>query len=299
MTQGNIVAGVLAPHPPHLVYAEKTSRNEVHGECGWESLRWAYENCRKNILALKPDVLLIHTPHWQTVVGHHVLGLPHFRGLSVDPIFPHIFRYHYDFDVDVDLSLSIAEHAQKKGLLSKVMKNPDFRVDYGAITSLHMINPEWNIPVVILSANNSPYYFSPAVGLEEMQRLGDATLEAVQKSGKRAVLLASVSLSHQHFVKEPDVIEDMSAEHVFSHKQYLWDMKVLQLMKEGKTKELLCIIPQFIEEAFAEVQAGSLNWMMHAMGIPEYPAIVHGYGNVIGTGNAVVEWNASQRGART
>src|SRR5437868_5572125 len=104
MQKGSIVAGVLAPHPPHLVYADKTPRNEVHAECGWEVLRWAYEECRKSVLALKPDVILVHTPHWQTIVGHHVLGIPHFNGISVDPIFPHIFRYFYDFDVDVDLS---------------------------------------------------------------------------------------------------------------------------------------------------------------------------------------------------
>jgi 2-aminophenol/2-amino-5-chlorophenol 1,6-dioxygenase beta subunit len=31
--------------------------------------------------------------------------------------------------------------------------------------------------------------------------------------------------------------------------------------------------------------------MMSAMDFPEYPAEVHGYGTVIGTGNAVVEWS--------
>lgn len=289
---GKILAGVIAPHPPHLVYADKTPRNEAQGECGWEALRWGYEKCRASILALKPEVLILHTPHWQTRVGHHVLGLPHFSGLSVDPIFPHLFRYNYDFDVDLELSLSIADEAKKKGLISKVMKNPDFQVDYGAITSLHLMNPEWNIPVVILSANNSPYSFSPKVGLEEMNKLGEATREAIHKSGKRAVLLASTSLSHRHFVKEPSVVEDMSEEHVYSHDMYRWDIKVLTMMKQGRCKEVLDILPQYIDETFAEVQAGSLNWMLHAMGIPSYPAEVYAYGNVIGTGNAVVEWKA-------
>jgi 2-aminophenol/2-amino-5-chlorophenol 1,6-dioxygenase beta subunit len=30
--------------------------------------------------------------------------------------------------------------------------------------------------------------------------------------------------------------------------------------------------------------------MLSAMGFPNKPARVHGYGSVIGTGNAVVEW---------
>ncbi len=88
--KGKIISGVLAPHPPHLVYAENPDRNDPKAECGWENLRWAYERCRKSVLEQKPDVILVHSPHWQTITGHHVLGLPHFSGLSVDPIFPHL-----------------------------------------------------------------------------------------------------------------------------------------------------------------------------------------------------------------
>jgi 2-aminophenol/2-amino-5-chlorophenol 1,6-dioxygenase beta subunit len=293
---GKIVAGVLAPHPPHLVYAENPPQNEPRAECGWEGLRWAYENCRKNILALKPDVLLVHSPHWQTVVGHHVLGLPHFAGLSVDPVFPHLFRYQYDLKVDTELSLAIAAAGEAAGLGMQVMRNPHFRVDYGSIISLHMINPAWDIPVVVLSSNNSPYYFSNEVGQAEMVKLGKATANAITASGKRCVLLASNSLSHRHFTTEPDIPEDMSREHIDSHGQYLWDMHVLKLMKEGRCQELLDILPEFIEMSVAEVKAGALTWMLSAMGVPNYPATVHGYGSVIGTGNAVVEWHHERAG---
>ncbi len=291
MSSGKIIAGVLAPHPPHLVYAENPERNEPKAQCGWEVLRWAYEKCRENILSLKPDVLLVHSPHWQTVVGHHVLGLKKFSGLSVDPIFPHLFRYQYDMKVDVDLSLQIVEEGKKENLIMKVMKNPDFRIDYGSITSLHMMSPDWDIPVVCISSNNSPYYFSDRVGQEEMTKLGLATKRAIEKSGKRGVLLASNSLSHRHFTVEPDIPEDMSQERVASHSQYVWDMRALDLMKKGQCQELLDLLPTYIAESDAEVKAGALTWMLVAMGVPKYPAIVHGYGNVIGTGNAVVEWN--------
>ncbi len=291
MTKGKIIAGVLAPHPPHLVYGENPPQNEPKSECGWEVLRWAYERCRKSVLAKKPDVLLVHSPHWQTIVGHHFLGLEHFQGLSVDPIFPHVFRYKYDVKIDVDLSLSIAQEAKDRGLITKVMKNPDFRIDYGTITTLHLMNPAWDIPAVSLSSNNSPYYFSNEVGQKQMAVLGEATRAAIEKSGKRCVLLASNSMSHRHFVTESEIPEDMSFEHVYNHAQYLWDMRLLQMMREGKTKELLDILSEFIDMASAEVKAGALAWMLHALGIPDYPAEVHGYGNVIGTGNAIVEWD--------
>jgi 2-aminophenol/2-amino-5-chlorophenol 1,6-dioxygenase beta subunit len=159
-----------------------------------------------------------------------------------------------------------------------------------------MINPDWGIPVVCVSSNNSPYYFSNEVGMEQMTALGKATARAVEKSGKRALLLASNSLSHRHFTSEPEIPEDMSYEHVDSHGQYLWDMKVISLMKEGRCQELLDILPEFIDMSCAEVKAGALTWMLSALGVPKYKAEVHGYGNVIGTGNAVVEWNHEKSG---
>ena len=128
---GKITKGILSPHPPHLVYAENHERNEPRSEGGWEVIRWGYDRLRKKLKADPPDVLLVHSPHWQTVVGHHVLGLDEFHGLSVDPIFPHLFRYRYDLKVDVDLSLAIANKGRAQGLYMKVMKNPDFRIEIG------------------------------------------------------------------------------------------------------------------------------------------------------------------------
>ena len=49
MAQGEIVAGCLAPHPPHLVYAENPEQNEPVAEGGWEQLRWGYERLRESL----------------------------------------------------------------------------------------------------------------------------------------------------------------------------------------------------------------------------------------------------------
>lgn len=296
MAKGEIVAGVLAPHPPHLVYAENPPQNEPRAECGWEVLRWGYERCRRNIAALRPDVLIVHSPHWPTYTGQHFLGLERFQGLSVDPIFPHLFRYHYDVKVDVALSLGIRDACERAGMETSLVTNPDFRLDYGSIISLHLINPQWDIPVVLLSANQAAFYFSNEIGGQMAGTLGRATAEAVAASGKRCVLLASCSLSHRHFVHEPEIPEDMSFERIHHHGQYLWDMKVLDMMRKGQCRELLDIMPEFIDMASAETKAGSLAWMLEALGVPDYGAEVHAYGTVIGTGNAVVEWKPQHAG---
>ncbi|MCJ8275358.1 MAG: tRNA U-34 5-methylaminomethyl-2-thiouridine biosynthesis protein [Bdellovibrionales bacterium] len=292
MGTGKIVAGCLAPHPPHLVYGENPPQNEPKSECGWENLRWSYERLRESLSEIDYDVLLVQSPHWRTQIATHFLGCENFKSKSVDPIFPHLFRFNYDMNVDVELAQSIHDKAKSKGMLTKMMKNPDFRVDYGTITSLHMTNPAWDKPVVGISSVGRAAYFSMDVMQEEMIKLGEATKEAIEASGKKCVLLASHSLSHRHFITEPDVPEDMSAEHIYHHGQYLWDMKMINLMKEGKSQVIMDLLTDFTEQTISECDGGGLMWMLSAMGMPTTPAKVHGYGTVIGTGNVVAEWRA-------
>ena len=294
MRKGEIIAGFLAPHPPHLVYGENPPQNEPRSRGGWEPLRWAYERARKSIERLQPDVLLVHSPHWVTQLGHHFLGVPTLRGKSVDPIFPNLFRYNFEVNVDVELAEACCHEARASGLVAKMMRNPNFRVDYGTITTLHMIRPQWDIPVVGISANNSPYYLNMEEGLGEMATLGAATRRAIENCGRRAVLLASNTLCHWHFHEEPAIPEDMSQEHPQNYEGYQWDMRIIELLRQGKTREVFRLLPQFIQEAFAEVKSGAFTWMFSAMEYPEIPGELHGYGTVIGTGNAVMEWDLTK-----
>lgn len=287
---GRIVAGLLAPHPPHLVYAENPPQNEPKAECGWEDLRWAYERMRKSLSELEYDTIVIQSPHWRTQIGTHFLGVKHFKSKSVDPVFPNLFRYNYELTVDVELAEAIEERARQKGLLTKMMRNPDFRVDYGTIVSCHLTDPTWSKPIVGISSVGAAAYYSIDVMDDFMRTLGEATREAIESSGKKAVLIASHSLSHRHFVEESDIPEDMSKEHIQNHSQYLWDMKMIELMKKGNSKAIIDFIPDFTEQTIGETEGGGLAWMLYAMGLPNIPATVHGYGTVIGTGNAVAEW---------
>ncbi len=297
MPKGRIVAGCLAPHPPHLVYADNPPQNEPHSEGGWENIRWGYERLRHSLSrpGREFDVIIVHSPHWRTHVGHHFLGVPHFKNLSVDPIFPNLFRYHFDFDVDVPLAEDIARRGAKKGLVTKLMRNPDFRVDYGTIAACHMVRPQWDKPIVGISSNGGYRYYSNDVGQEQMRALGEATREAIEASGKRAVLLASNSISHRHFTREAPVPEDMTFEHIYHHGQYQWDMHAIRLMRDGKGAQLFWEMPDLIDNATSEADAGCLSWLLAALQMPTYPAEVHGYGTVIGTGNAVVEWDPDEK----
>lgn len=284
------MAGYLAPHPPQLIYAENPPQNEPVSTGGWEVLRWGYQEVRRRICEEhRPDVLVVHAPHWITMVGHHVNCVPNPRGVSVEPIFPHLFRYHYDFTTDVELAGAIAQEAEVGGLLVKRMEHPGVRVDYATIGSLHLVNDAWDIPVVSLSANNNPYFYSDAA-LDQMHDLGAATLRAIERTGRRAVLIASNTLSHLHWDREPQPPEDMAQEHPYDHSQYEGDMRFLAAARAGDGRRFEQAIGEHIEATAAETKAGSLTWMQSAMGWPDVAGEVLAYGTVIGTGNAIIEW---------
>ncbi|MEC9394118.1 MAG: tRNA U-34 5-methylaminomethyl-2-thiouridine biosynthesis protein [Candidatus Thermoplasmatota archaeon] len=291
MAKGQIVAGCLAPHPPHLVYADNPPQNEAYSEGGWETLRWGYQRLARKLKNIDYDAIVIFTPHWQTYIGTHFLGLPEFSSKSVDPVFPNLFRYNYDLKVDVELSEAMRDAASDQGIITKMMRNPDFRVDYGTITSCHLLNPEWDKPIVAISSTRNTHYYSPEVMVEQATALGHACAKAIEDSGKRVVLVASHSLSHRHFVEEAPLPEDMSREHIYNHSQYVWDMKIIEMMRDGKSREVIDIMPEFTEQTIAETEGGGLIWMLGAMGFPDFPAEIYGYQSVIGTGNVIACWD--------
>jgi 2-aminophenol/2-amino-5-chlorophenol 1,6-dioxygenase subunit beta len=285
-----VVAGFLAPHAPQFIYGENPPQNEPRSQGGWEVIRWAYEAARADLAELEPDVLVVHSPHWITPVGHHALAVRHMTGRSVDPIFPNLFRYDYDVTVDVELAETIVEEATGRGLLAKAMRNPAFRVDYGTLIPLHLMRPAWDIPIVGLSSHSWPYWDQPTPDAEirEVDVLGAATRAAVERLGRRAVVLASNSLSHRHFSEEPDLPEDMSREHPYNNLGYRWDIRMIELMRAGRIREVFEVLPQFTAEALPETKSGSFTWMFSALGYPEVPGRFYGYGHAIGTGNAVM-----------
>ena len=291
MAKGQIVAASHAPHTPQPYETHNPTQNEAYSEGGWETLRWGYQRLARKLKNIEYDAIVIFTPHWQTYIGTHFLGLPQFKSKSVDPVFPNLFRYNYDLTVDVDLAQAMHDEAHAQGIITKMMTNPDFRVDYGTITSCHLLNPEWDKPIVTISSNRNTHYYSPEVMVEQATALGRACAKAIEESGKRVVLVASHSLSHRHFVEEAPLPEDMSREHIYNHSQYVWDMKIIDMMREGKSREVIDIMPEFTEQTMAETEGGGLIWMLGAMGYPKFPAEIYGYQSVIGTGNVVACWD--------
>ena len=153
-----------------------------------------------------------------------------------------------------------------------------------------MTDPEWTRPIVSIYSFRSNAYYSNDVMQEQMLALGKATRAAIESTGRRALLLASNSLSHRHFVTEHDIPEDMSKEHIISHPHHLWDVRMIEMIRRGELQRVIDEMPEFAEQSVSEVDSGGLSWLIGALGVDAGPGELYGYGTVIGTGNAVIGW---------
>ena len=126
-----------------------------------------------------------------------------------------------------------------------------------------------------------------------MDRLGLATRRAIERTGRRAVLLASNTLSHYHFREEPELPEDMSKEHPETCDGYQWDMRIIEMLRRGETRRCSkCCRASSTRLSPKSNPARSRD--VRSDGVSEIRGELHGYGTVIGTGNAVMEWNLSE-----
>jgi 2-aminophenol/2-amino-5-chlorophenol 1,6-dioxygenase subunit alpha len=267
---GVIEKAYLVPGLPHLVF----------GDSGWAPLKEAYAKAGEQVKALKPDVLVVYSAQWISVLGHSFQADPNPKGLHVDENWYDMGEFPFSFKTDVDLTNKAEEMARGKGLATKLVNYQGFPIDTGTLVALKYFNPDNSIPVMIVSSN---IY----CGQEDSKKLGEAVGEAIKQSGKRAVLINCSSLSHRFFTTDINPAEDKIAK----PEDDQWNLKVLDLMKQGKNGEVFDLGPEYAKAANPEMAFKGFYWMMGAMGTPSTPAEVLAYGPVWGTGAAVVQYS--------
>lgn len=264
-----IAQGYIVPGLPHLVFAQE----------GYEALRAAYRQAGEEVQALNPDVLVIYSAQWISVLGHSFQTDPRPQGLHVDENWHAMGEFPFSFPVDVPLAEKAAELAEARGLATKRVNYPGFPIDTGTLVCQHFLNPESRIPVVIVSSN---IY----CGREDSMALGEAVAEAVEQSGKRAVLVACTSLSNRFWTHS---IEP-GADAISRPEDEAWNRRMLDLLQAGYTQEALDLTPQFAQEASAEMMFKGFYWLMGALKSPAVAAQVKAYEPIWGTGAAVVSY---------
>src|SRR5215813_4945789 len=211
MPKGMIQGAYLVPGLPHLV-----SNLPVES---WATLRRGMQQAGERVKALEPDVLVLYSTQWISVLGHSFQTNPHPRGLHVDDNWYEFGDFPFDLRVDVALGTRAAAIASSLDLATKTVNYEGFPIDTGVLVTQRFVNPQNTIPVAIVSCN---IY----AGQEDSLTLGRAMRQAIEGSEKRAVVIACTGLSARFFTEAIDPQQDR-----FSRAEDdMWNRRILNLI---------------------------------------------------------------------
>jgi 2-aminophenol/2-amino-5-chlorophenol 1,6-dioxygenase alpha subunit len=267
------VGGALVTGLPHPLLVPQAN-------AGYGRLAAAFGAAAERLRALEPDVLVVYSTMWPSVIGHQVVADPAPEWVHVDELFHDLGSMPYRFRVDAELAHGLVAAGRARGLTMRDVAYKGFPIDTGSIVALRLLTPGNEIPAVILSSN---VYADRA----ETVVLGKATRDAVAALGRRPAAVVVSSLSNRLFTDFVDPADD----HVHSPKDDEWNRKILEFLAQGRLEDaaqLSRVIQQQIRVRKV-VNFKPFWWWSAAMGAHNrYDGVVHAYEPVMGTGAAVV-----------
>ncbi|MBY0449230.1 MAG: hypothetical protein K2X01_01215 [Cyanobacteria bacterium] len=255
----------------------------------WTDLKHAMTRAGESALAVKPDVYILYSAQWISVLGHSFQLDPNPSGIHVDENWHELGNLNFSFPVDVALTKRVMNFAEQAGLATKGVNYPGFPIDTGSLVFQHFFNPNGDIPVVILSSN---IY----CGKDDSMALGHAVSQALADSKQRAVVACVSSLSNRFLTEDISPVQDRFSSPEEDH----WNQKMLTLFQSASYEEALRLSETYAKEASPEMMFKAFYWLMGVLedkasrsaisssSIP--PAFLHHYGPLWGTGAAVLEW---------
>ena len=178
-----ILAAFMVPHPPLIV--PQVGRG---GEKEIEETRAAYEQAAREIAALKPDTIIISSPHATMYTDwFHISPGKKAQGSFASFRAPEV-RFREDYDSE--LTDAVEKLAEEKGFPAGTLGEKDKALDHGVMVPLWFVRQFWqDYKLLRVGLSGLP--------LTEHYVLGQLIREAVDRLGRRAVWIASGDLSHK------------------------------------------------------------------------------------------------------
>ena len=273
MARGEVVAAYLVPGLAPLA---------VGADVGpWAELRRACRAAAEAIDRVRPEVLVVWSSQWISVLGHLYQALPNPKGVHVDENWHAMGDFPFDVRVDVELVNAAVAASEARGLQARGVAYEGFPLDTGTLVAQGFLNTV-SRPLACVSCN---IYASGA----EERKLGAAAAEAVASVGRRAVAICVSGLSSHVATKDVSPAEDRVAS-----ADDAWNRRILDAIAAGDNAGAETMAPDFAREAGADMMFKGFSWLLGAMGRTDARGRVLGYGPLWGTGAAVVEWDLSK-----
>ncbi len=271
MPEGSVVASFIVPGQPHpLLIPDKNP--------AYARARDAFGEVRKAIEELEPDLILLYSTQWLSVIGHQVQADPAPKWTHVDQEWHELGAIPYEFRVDPEYGAAYVEAGRARGLEMRTVAYEGFPVDTGSIVALKLLNPDNKFPASMVSCN---MYADRA----ETIVLGKAALDAAKAAGKRIVAVAVTALSNRLHTNPIPFEEDR----IHSLKDDEWNRKYLEILGDGRLEDASQLARQFSRQANGDQRMKAIWWLAAVSGQSNrFDGKVFAYEPLYGTGGALV-----------
>ncbi len=267
-----IVKAYIVPGQPHVVLAPEKNR-------GWASLRANYEAIGREIEQSGAELMLVYSTQWFSVIGHLMQTDPKPKWVLVDQNWYQFGEIPYEFRVDPEFGRLYCELAKEAGLQAATVNYHGFPIDTGTVVALKMLNPNNAIPASVVSCN---IYAER----DETRTLGAVARAAIERYGKKTIVVCVTNLSNRYEVADIDPSTDA----ISSAKDDEWNRKILEMLGEGRLEDVAQVAREFGREANADMGFKGIWWLGSVMGENNrYNGKVWDYQPVWGTGCGIVE----------
>ncbi len=239
-----VVAAFMVPHPPLIV--PEVGRG---GEKEIEKTAAAYRRVAEEIAYLKPETIVISSPHAVMYRDYfHISPGREARGSLADFRAPDV---SFTAEYDEELRDAVCRLARERDLPAGTEGERNPRLDHGVMVPLYFIRRELkSFRLLRVGLSGLPY--------EDHYALGQVIRKAAEETGRRVVFVASGDLSHKLKASGP---------YGFAPEGPKYDEKVMDVCGRAAFGELMDFSEDFCERA-AEcghrsfvIMAGALDGM--------------------------------------
>ena len=179
----SILAAFMVPHPPLIVPAVGRG-----GEAEIEETTRAYDRVAREIAELAPETIIVTSPHQTMYLDYfHISPGNRAKGSFAQFRAPEV---RFEVGYDRELRDAVCRIAEERDIPAGTDGERDARLDHGTMVPLWFIRKYYAVGQLLrIGLSGLP--------LTEHYRLGQAIRDAVEETGRRAVIVASGDLSHK------------------------------------------------------------------------------------------------------
>ena len=221
-----ILAGYMVPHPPIAV--PEIGRGE---EKKIQDTLASFEAVAKDIAALKPETVILTSPH--AVMYRDYFHISPGNGAEGD--FGNFYAGQVRFSVQYDreLAQAITAAADRTGFPAGTLGERNAELDHGTMVPLYFINREYRDYRLVRIGLSG-------LSLEEHRVFGNMIREAVERTGRRCVFIASGDLSH---------CQKKDGPYGYRPEGPQYDEKIMEVMGQGDFAALTGFDERFLDRA--------------------------------------------------